>query len=77
MGWVTEIYVVEFTRLYDDGSLVYVGRTIKNNLEDAKESARWMKDETYANGEREYVSVNLWRISHDDKKQYFIKWWEE
>ena len=76
MGWVTEIYVVEFTRLSGDGSLVYVGRTIKNNLEDAKESARWMKDEKYSNGEREYVSINVWRISSKDRKQYFVKWWE-
>lgn len=76
MSRVTQIYVVEFTRLYEDGSLIYVGREPRINLEDAKKSARWMKEETYPNGEREYVSINVWRISSEDRKQYFVKWWE-
>lgn len=72
-----DIYVVEYLELNDQGVLLNSKRKVVQNKEFAIDNAQWLKEQTYLNGERRFVSINVWEISHETKEHLFIKWWEE
>jgi hypothetical protein len=77
VSWVLDIYVVEYLELNDQGVLLNSKRKVVQNKEFAIDNAQWLKEQTYSNGERRFVSINVWGISHETKEHLFIKWWEE
>lgn len=77
MSWVLDICVVEYLELNDQGVLLCSKKEVMHDVEFAKAHARWLKRQTHSNGERKYVSINAWKISHETKEHLFIKWWEE
>lgn len=68
--------IIEYIELSMTGVLINLHRNVCDDMDDGIAYANELKDIKYDNGERRYVSINVWGICTGTHEWIFIKWWE-
>lgn len=68
--------IIEYIELSTTGVLINLHRKVCDDMDDGITLANELRDIKHDNGERKYVSINVWGISVRSREWIFINWWE-